>query len=541
MLSNRHEPILYFVGGTYPRWPTVPNNFFHRYYRPTEHLLRVLPWSVTNPPQTVVHLFGTSDNRRQIDFLTLNALGKNLPRDAYLLTDRREWNLVFSDAYGWTYPSMLRERNSTFLSLIEGNMGGDVSNEGSRPEDNILRKWSDWYTILCANQVYHNANDLAESAVHWNNVWGKIIQGSRRLVDANKKASYELILKDEYWREGPSLPRIMDRTKKELKDCRPITNRSYIVFRDVRQQYQQGFGNIISGLLAAHLLALELNRTVCVSQGYREFHVAFEPTLPSDVVEECKIMEDYYHRFPHNSFELLNFISSVDECELKRRLQASSVSPVIYYTGNTYPRWPDIPDNFFHQHYKPTQRLLDYLPWKDTKPPNTVVHLRQGDRDFDQRKGLDNETLHSLGKNLPNDTYLVTNRVEWYKLFKENYGWRHPPWSKVSHSAGLLISGWGGDDAPSHISDPDMSTLQTWADWYTILCSHYVYHTFSDFSASAVHWNNLQGKVIKGSYRSVDGNNRTRTELDLIDEYWIGQSSPRLLDRSDNEMKDCRS
>ena len=314
-------------------------------------------------------------------------------------------------------------------------------------------------------------------------------------------------------------------------------HRRYIVFRDITQ-YGQGFGNKVAGLLAAHLLGIEFNRTVCVSKSYHEFHLAFKSTLPREIIEECQSLEVKYLQSSDNSIDLLNFRGPTDECQLKRMLMKSRNETILYFTGNTYPRWPDIPDNFFHTYYRPTQRLSLTLPWDITNPPSIVVHLRQGDRASDRRAGLDMQTLHTLGQNLPNSTFLVTNRVEWYQLFENDYGWKHPSWSKILHSAGIAFVDWGGKEA--HISRVDR-TLQTWSDWYTILCAHQVYHTQSDFSASAVHWNNIWGKVIKGSDLIRDGGNQTKSRLQLVDEYWMGYHTPRLIDRSGNDLRGCES
>ena len=308
---------------------------------------------------------------------------------------------------------------------------------------------------------------------------------------------------------------------------------SYIIFRDI--QYSQGIGNIITGLLAAHLLGKEFNRTVCVTKRYKEFHEAFVPTLDKSVVDECLKMELSNPPTTNNSIEILNYRPSVDECQLKSML--SSNLPVIYYTGNTYPRWPSIPDNFFHFHYRPTQILLDTLPWNRATPPKTVVHLRQGDGILDERRGLGIQTLHALGQHLPNDTFLVTNRVDWYRLFEHKYGWKHPSWSKVVHSALPSIQ-WGAKNK-TKTSHEGFHILQAWSDWYTILNARQVYHTHSDFSASAVHWNNLWGRIILGS-RLIDESNKT-SELLLGDEYWIGHMNQHFADRPKSDLKGCKS
>jgi hypothetical protein len=290
-------------------------------------------------------------------------------------------------------------------------------------------------------------------------------------------------------------------------------NKNYIIYRHTHTG--QGIGNVISGLLAAHLLGIEFNRTVCVSKQYEDFHQAFAPVHVS--AEECHLAQSSSVPTPSNTISLVNFRMAPRECDVKDRLSGSE--NVLYFDGNTYPRWPSsIPDHFFHQNYKPTESLLQTLPWKD--PPKTVVHLREADGREDARKGLDTETLEALGRELPSDTFLVTNNVYWYAFF-DKYGWSHPPWSTVRHS------GLRGQ----------RQTLQAWADWFTILSAENVYHTFSDFSQSAIHWNNLWGRVIDGTYKSDD----QTTMLLLNSEYWSKSEEPipRLVDRDMDGLEGC--
>jgi hypothetical protein len=64
-----------------------------------------------------------------------------------------------------------------------------------------------------------------------------------------------------------------------------------------------------------------------------------------------------------------------------------------------------------------------------------------------------------------------------------------------------------------------------WADWYTILTAEIVYHTHSDFSISAIHWQNIPSK-------SIDGYDPVLKELKLIEESWrVDGETPRLVDR----------
>jgi len=315
-----------------------------------------------------------------------------------------------------------------------------------------------------------------------------------------------------------------------FKDLGPAPDK-YLIFVNIR--YGQGSGNIIAGLLAAHLLALEYNRIVCVHNDYTEFHAAFEAIHPW-AVEKCpSILKHLPNRFEkERNIQLLNYAPfPPDECELQTKL--ASDERVLFYEGNTYPRWPRIPDNFFFTYYQPKLELIAMLSYD--QPPETVVHLRAPDGDEDRRKGLDDVTLNALGRELPHDTYLVTNRVEWYDKFEEEFGWSHPYWNEVFHSA--LLKSWGSRD--HHIGkvkrDKDLQNMQMWADWLTILNAKRVYHTHSDFSVSAIHWQNIESKSIRGY-------NSATNQLDVVEESWIvdGETAAlveRTMDAADHSHK----
>jgi hypothetical protein len=308
--------------------------------------------------------------------------------------------------------------------------------------------------------------------------------------------------------------------------------KKYLVFHPI--QGYQGLGNIISGLLAAHIFGIEFNRTVCVSTEYTAFHQAFEALRN---IEECKGIERIKLNVKKNLISIVNSQPPPNECKLKEKL--SSNEPILHHTGNTYPRWPKVPDDFFHRFYKPRKALLDTLPWKE--PPRVVVHLREPDWTRDQRKGLDNLTLHTLGRDLPNHTFLVTNRVAWYDFF-EQYGWSHPPWTKVTHSA-TKTKDWGSaENATTSVpktkeekeQEKSQQTIRMWSDWYTVLVAGKVYHTHSDFSLSAIHWNNVWSRTIQGSHK-VNGS----AVLDLDKENWVGVETPLLSDREGAHLKRC--
>lgn len=306
----------------------------------------------------------------------------------------------------------------------------------------------------------------------------------------------------------------------------------------------QGTGNIIAGLLSVHLMALEFGRIVCIDPTYETFLKAFEPVHPV-ILEKCPPLlqqgsstssNDPPKRSYQNTLRVVNFEQAPNECELKTRL--ASDTPILYMVTNTYPRWPAIPDNFFFTYYKAKPALLSTLPY-DTKP-STVVHLRQADGAQDARKGLDEKSLQALGKMLPADTYLVTNRVEWYDKFELEFGWHHPEWNEVVHSA--MQRSWGtrgggnnnttiinNNGSSSHMTtkvDKDQQELQMWCDWYTILTADIVYHTHSDFSISAIHFQNLES-------RTIIGWNESTGILELEPESWrMTGETERLVDRT---------
>jgi hypothetical protein len=126
-------------------------------------------------------------------------------------------------------------------------------------------------------------------------------------------------------------------------------NHRYILFRKLRDG--QGAGNIMNGLLAAHLLGQEFNRTVCVEEEYTQFHAAFEAIDPL-AIKYCPDITQNGNINPEqraSRLELVNFyLYPVDECSLQDQL--ASLTRVIEYEGNTYPRWPRVDANFFFRH-----------------------------------------------------------------------------------------------------------------------------------------------------------------------------------------------
>lgn len=287
---------------------------------------------------------------------------------------------------------------------------------------------------------------------------------------------------------------------------------NFIIFE--KMELGQGIGNIMDGLLAAHMLGREFSRTVCVHPSFTHFHQAFE--LKSSYIQnKCSQMIDSINNNTEKieQLKLINFASSPNECRMKEILQSDD--HVVKIMGNTYPKWSKIPDNFFQMFYQPKKALLDILPYATF--PNTVVHLRAPDGSRDKRVGLDDETFSLLGDQLPKDSFLVTNQVTWYTIF-ERKGWGHPPWTGVKHSAHQLS--WSSQNTYT----PEEEALHLWADWYTILKAKFVYHTWSDFSQSAIHWMNLPSKVIYGV--DAAGN------LQFMEESWRKEGEfPPIIDR----------
>lgn len=184
--------------------------------------------------------------------------------------------------------------------------------------------------------------------------------------------------------------------------------------------------------------------------------------------------------------------------------------------GNTYPGWrSDIPLNFFHQYYRPKSALINVLPYDHTNPPKVVVHLRSPDGNEDNYRGLDEESLQHLGQFIPgNGTYLVTNRPDWYRRFHNCCGWSYDKqWiDKPIHHGGMNIT-WFANGTKilrkKNSASAGNQNLKLWSDWYTMLNADKLYHSPSDFSRSACHWNaHCSGYELHGM-RTVLQQNRT--------------------------------
>jgi hypothetical protein len=261
------------------------------------------------------------------------------------------------------------------------------------------------------------------------------------------------------------------------------------------------------GLLATHMLGQEFGRTVCVHPIYESFYKAFAPTSAS-----CnRLFQCEKPVFNREKIRLLNFRGKPDECLLQEILASSK--RILWIEANTYPRWTTIPGTLrFTDIYQPQLALLNIVPWK--QPPHQVVHLRAPDDVNDNRNGLDNATLEALGNNLPSTTFLVTNKVQWYDWFSNRYGWSHPPWLTVTHSA--LALSWGdrrGRPTPRRLPQENqgrVQDLQMWADWYTVAQASSLIHTHSAFSSSAAYWMKItDSHVVEGTDLSSHTDGRT--------------------------------
>ncbi|CAB9507480.1 expressed unknown protein [Seminavis robusta] len=316
---------------------------------------------------------------------------------------------------------------------------------------------------------------------------------------------------------------VQSKKKPKTPSQKNADNPRFLVFLG-DQLEGQGAGNLMNGLLAAHLLGDEFGRIVCVTHQYTGFHQAWKAIHPVAVRMCSTIMMDNYNQYPQ--LFLLNFHKTpVNECYVQQLL-ASDKEPIIALQGNTYPRWAHVPPKYFLQFYQPKRIMLDVLPYNPDRPPRTVIHLRKEDAQGDVRYGLDDTTLKTLAKlcalQFPEDKpYLITNHVPWFDELEERYGWRHPDWQMVTHSASQQQQNWGsrhtkrGNDVDLKQEANDrklygahetpqaqLENLQLWADWYTLLHAKRVFHTVSDFSTSAVHWMGTTAKKDDGTIES---------------------------------------
>lgn len=587
LLLNSKKQVLYFSGNTYPRWPSVPDRFFMSLYQATPVLINALPYIANrNPPSTVVHLrspdTNAETNRLGLDDASLIALGELLPKgkDTYLVTNQVSFYQRFVDCCQWSHPLWNGVKHSALH--ITWDSLNVTQNDVPAVSQNV-QMWADWYTILNAKAVYHTHSDFSISALHWmNNKNAHSIMGlnvttgiletrldswvtdvatvclSKRTKDATDDSKLRLCEKKntfDHFQSSQSR-RFADHERRHkhkadhksigrhrhereflfpLLDRAPTNNRFLLYNGDLSGQ---GAGNIVSGLLAAHLFGQEFNRTVCIVN-FDSFLEVFD-TIGEQAKATCPLA--LAHRPPPssvNTIVLINYMGPVpNECELKSRLNGSE--SILYLNGNTYPRWPVIPDRFFFQHYQANNYLLSALPFNPNHPPSTVVHLRVPDDVYDIRKGLDEASLNALGEALPKgkDTMLVTNRVALFQQFNDCCGWSHPPWNNVKHSGNSLD--WGSREGSRDSGKVVLSqNVQLWADWYTLLVAPTVYHTHSDFSVSAIHWMNKKNNTFSIVGVGKGGTLETTSESWLVDGETIPLSQRTLEADGTAKLRKC--
>lgn len=174
----------------------------------------------------------------------------------------------------------------------------------------------------------------------------------------------------------------------------------------------------------------------------------------------------------------------------------------------------------------------------------------------DPRKGLDPLTLDTLGAFLSKDAgsntdrpYLVTNHVSWFDFFGTKYGFDHPEYDIVTHSATRVKWGdrkesrKGFGQYPETKEEKERQIRQMWCDWLTLLLAKKVVHTHSDFSLSAVHWMGSDDPDQHGDIiwsRTIIG--VKNNELILEKESWVTEPTmKRLVDRHGEELAHCQN
>lgn len=307
----------------------------------------------------------------------------------------------------------------------------------------------------------------------------------------------------------------------------------------------QGVGNLMNGLLAAHWLGREFHCIVCVSPEWKDFHMAWESLTP-----ECT--NTILHKLPPRTLGttvwILNYAPHpVNECQVKAQLQAvvDEDDICVYLVANDYPRWPSrssIQQGVdWNDLYRPTLAMQQMWtravrPWDPTTP---VVHLRApDDDDKDHRTGLDLATRRALGERLSshhhNSTstppFLVTNQVDYYTWFHEHYGWDHPSWTGVRHSA-LSNVRWTSSSSTTNNRTKDI--LQLWTDWWTLYRAKVIYHTNSDFSRSAARWSQCQDSYTIGGIDERSGT------LLLTKDRWGDENVAPLSERRTDALRNC--
>lgn len=208
--------VIYILGNTYPRWRPIVSNFFLRFYKPRPELQELLPEPM---PKTVVHLRKGDqglDRREGLDDASLEALGKALPSDTFLVTNNVKWYDYFSKKYSWRHPdwgAVYHSASKSFMWELQEERQDLAKEELSNKRQN-LQLWSDWYAIAYAELVWHTHSDFSLSAIHWMNIKSRTIKG----IDAR---TGELKLVKEAFRTDEVMLPLKDRGPDDIKNCGP--------------------------------------------------------------------------------------------------------------------------------------------------------------------------------------------------------------------------------------------------------------------------------------------------------------------------------
>lgn len=205
------EVIVKIVGNTYPRWRPVEDKYLIKHYAPRPELIEFLPKPM---PKTVVHLRQGDrglDRREGLDERSLEALGKALPSDTFLVTNNLTFYDYFSEKYSWRHPDWHAVYHSASKSFMWDKRGEPSEKEAS-PKNQNLQMWSDWYVMAMAENVWHTHSDFSLSAIHWMGVQSKTLMG----VDGTGN----LKLKDEPWRTDEVMLPLKDRGPNDVKNCK---------------------------------------------------------------------------------------------------------------------------------------------------------------------------------------------------------------------------------------------------------------------------------------------------------------------------------
>ena len=270
----------------------------------------------------------------------------------------------------------------------------------------------------------------------------------------------------------------------------------------------QGSGNLMLGLLAAHLLARYYKREVCVD--WPHFNEAFRSFLPcpSDILN-AKATTVSRWNFGETSLE------HDVACHM------ASNARVVAWEGNdvgvgnergeAFLRQKDSAETrawlgtVFDREYTPSESLRDLLPSAHQPYPSSVVHLRVGDgcpEDDDAAECDFRGPFKTLGANwstlaaelrrcAPNATLLADRQSVFQKL--PGYGRQHA----FVRERRRLVSGHSISARRTSEANFDHlnmhNHLAAWADWYLLTRAETVYHTASGFSESAIYASRTKG------------------------------------------------